>query len=74
MVVDAPQTVEIQSVVQQLRETDMLIVKKVGFMVFIRDVVYCTAQTNKQQKKLNIIVSVAERFLGFPGLHCQNIA
>ena len=56
MVVDAQQTVEIQSVVQQLRETD---VKKVDFMV---------------SKKLDIIVFTAERFFGFPGLHCQNIA
>ena len=57
MAVDAPQTVEIQSVVQQVRETDMLIVKKVYFMVFIAHVINCTAQTNKKSKKLDMKVS-----------------
>ena len=60
---------EIQGVVQQLRETDMLVVKKVDFIVFITDVINCTAQMNKMSKKPDIIVYAAETFLGFPGFH-----
>jgi hypothetical protein len=43
----------------------MLIVKKVDVMVFIAHVINCTAQRNKMSKKLDIIVSAAQRFWSF---------
>ena len=42
----------------------MLTVKKVDFMVFILHIINCPAHTHKKSKKLDIIVSAAEMFLG----------
>lgn len=49
---------------KQLREADMLIVKKVDFVAFVAHVNNCTAQLNKKSTKLAIIVSTAEKLLG----------
>lgn len=55
MVVDTPQTLVN---VCQSREPDTLCVKKVDFVAFIAHVINCTAQTNKNEKKLAIIVTI----------------
>lgn len=54
-----------------LRDPDTLILKKVDFDAFIVQVINCTAQTNKKSKKLDIIVSAAERFLGLQELTAE---
>lgn len=51
----------------------MLIVRKVDFMVFIAHVINCTAQTNKESKKLDIKVSATERFLGFQDFTAETL-
>ena len=48
----------------QLRDSEMLHVKKVDFVLFISMVVNCTAQLENNSKKIGVIVNAAERFLG----------
>lgn len=54
-----------------LRDPDTLILKKVDVDAFIVQVINCTAQTNKKSKKLDIIVSAAERYLGLQELTAE---
>lgn len=60
-----------QSLRMTLRDPDTLILKKVDVDAFIVQVINCTAQTNKKSKKLDIIVSAAERFLGLQELTAE---
>lgn len=43
---------------------ETMIVSKVNFLLFIAEVINCTAQTEKKTAKIQIIVKAAERFLG----------
>lgn len=43
---------------------DTMVVSKVNFLLFIAEVINCTAQTEKKTTKIQIIVRAAERFLG----------
>lgn len=65
MAVDAP---EPENVLEGSWYTDP---EKVDFEAFIVQVINCTAQTNKKSKKLDIIVSAAERFLGLQELTAE---
>lgn len=62
MAVDALQPVA--SVLSQSGDLDTLIVKKVDFVAFIATVINCTAQVSKKSKKMDIIISAANMFLG----------
>lgn len=69
MALDAPQPAE--SVVHPLRDPEVLIVKKVDFVVFIAQVINCTSQTNKKSNKLYIIVNAAKMFLDLLKNSCE---
>lgn len=43
---------------------DIMMVSRVNLLLFIAEVVNCTAQTEKKTIKIQIIVRAAERFLG----------
>lgn len=54
-------------------KTDTLIVKKTDFVLFMVEVINCSAQTERKMEKIKIIVKAAERFLGVRGLGLENI-
>lgn len=54
-------------------KTDTLIVKKTDFVLFMVEVINCSAQTERKTEKIKIIVKAAERFLGVRGLGLENI-
>jgi hypothetical protein len=59
MVVEPPRPVK---AFHQPRDSEMLHVKKVDFLLFISMVINYTAQAEKKSKKIGIIVNAAERF------------
>lgn len=54
-------------------KTDTLIVNKTDFVLFMVDVINCSAQAERKTEKIKIIVKAAERFLGVRGLGLENI-
>lgn len=52
---------------------DAMIVTKRNFVLFMVEVINCTAQTERRTEKLQIIVKAAERFLDIRGLKCEDI-
>lgn len=58
--------------VREVRE-DVLGVSKKNFVLFMAEVINCTAQTEKRTEKIQIIVKAAERFLGVKGLTWEKV-
>ena len=52
---------------------DTLIVGKSEFMLFLVDVINCSAQTEKKTEKIKTIVKSAEKFLGINGFGREEI-
>jgi len=52
---------------------DGLVVSKKNFVLFIAEVINCTAQTDKRTEKIQIIVKAAERFLGVKELTWEKV-
>lgn len=52
---------------------DIMLVSKRNFVLFMVEVINCTAQTERRSEKLRIIVKAAERFLEIKGLTCEDI-
>lgn len=52
---------------------EVMVVSKRNFVLFMVEVINCTAQTERRTEKLQIIVKAAERFLDMKGLKCEDI-
>lgn len=52
---------------------DVMLASKRNFVLFMVEVINCTAQTERRTEKLQIIVKAAERFLDIKGLKCEDI-
>lgn len=52
---------------------EAMIVNKKRFVLFMVEVINCTAQTERRTEKIQIIVKAAERFLDIKGLKCEEI-
>lgn len=52
---------------------DMLIVGKNEFLLFIVDIINCSAQTDRKTEKSKIIVKSAEKYLGMKELHWEEV-
>ncbi len=52
---------------------DTLIVSKNDFVLFMVDVINCSAQATRKTEKIKIIVRAAEKFLGLEGLRWETV-
>lgn len=52
---------------------DTLIVSKSDFVLFMAEVINCSAQTERRTKKIQIIVDAAEKYLGIVGLQWEAV-
>ena len=52
---------------------DTLIVSKSDFVLFMAEVINCSAQTERRTKKIQIIVDAAEKYLGVVGLQWEAV-
>lgn len=52
---------------------DTMLVNKKSFVLFMVEVINCTAQTERRTEKIQIILKAAERFLEIKGLKCEEI-
>lgn len=52
---------------------DTLLVGKSEFVLFMVDVINCTAQTERKTEKIKIIVKAAEKHLGIKGLNWESV-
>lgn len=50
------------------KSDDTMIVSKKSFVLFMAEVINCSAQTERRTEKIQIIVRAAERFLDIKGL------
>lgn len=51
----------------------ILIVGKNEFVLFMAEVINCSAQTNRKTEKIKIIVRAAEKYLGLEGLSWETV-
>lgn len=52
---------------------DVLIMSKNEFVLFMVEVINCSAQTERKTGKIKIIVKAAEKYLGVKGLSCEMV-
>lgn len=50
---------------------DLLVMGKNEFVLFMVEVINCSAQTDRKTEKIKIIVKSAEKYLGIKGLSCE---
>lgn len=55
------------------KKEDTLIVGKNEFILFMVDIINCSAQTDRKTEKIKIIVKSAEKYLGMKELHCEEV-
>jgi len=54
-------------------QEETLIVSKVGFVLFMAEIINCTAQTTSRTERIKIIVKTAEKYLDVKGLQWEKI-
>lgn len=54
-------------------QEETLIVSKVGFVLFIAEIINCSAQTTSRTERIKIIVKTAEKYLDVKWLQWENI-
>ena len=46
---------------------------RIGFVLFIAEIINCSAQTTSRTERIKIIVKTAEKYLDVKGLQWENI-
>ncbi len=54
-----------------MAKKDLLIMSKNDFVLFMVEVINCSAQTERKTGKIKIILKAAEKYLGIKGLSCE---
>ena len=52
---------------------ETLLVSKNDFVLFMADIINCSAQSGSQNERIKIIVRSAEKYLGVRGLSCEDV-